>query len=628
MDRGFDTTTVIGIHRRHASRGIRCRQRFCSGIFGYNWFLLLLLVGSSLGLYCLPGTQALGSRIAPPLVQPHPNTAETTTPTRTRTTSTQTFARGNNTPNAPCAAAARGGNSLTTTISENVWRKAASDHRTAIRELLEPGLVDLDHPMMRPVRKYYDTDDGDSNAMTMLDPKHPIYNFLVEYYGLKGLKGPKRLARWSPGIGLFFWDNDGDGFGSSSQLAPGKSRVRRIDSLEDYHATSNAYRDSGITEPNPTGRDETDRGIFLEGATFDDFALTLYLQGAEWIDRDSINEGGVGRGGDDLIYGGKSGILYRPIRFYDLPHEAEAAADPANTNEEETQQQQQHESQKAIHKKATSFLWYKSILQKTLDNEAVLHCYGLHEWAMQYHPDGAPPPPSGKYQAHLPLRVSRTVINSTVERKGLRCTHVDALRFFAPAAGPLNLHGAVLERQDQLELEQPGCVHAHMDLLKIALRIKPYCDPSLLLEILGVALRARALDVGASPYDCSAYSGGTSSNNSDDENTNAKTNAIPITIIPIETPEGRSTYRTLQSKLMDEAECVRTNLLANYEAFGALTFCADQLEQAMSGPSDERFAKAEPGGKAWRQNLIDRSNDRNLPPQTAKAEAVESGMIS
>ena len=38
----------------------------------------------------------------------------------------------------------------------------------------------------------------------------------------------------------------------------------------------------------------------------------------------------------------------------------------------------------------------------------------------------------------MPLRVDRATINAAVERKGIHCTHVDALRFFAPAAGPLN----------------------------------------------------------------------------------------------------------------------------------------------------------------------------------------------
>ena len=104
---------------------------------------------------------------------------------------------------------------------------------------------------------------------------------------------------------------------------------------------------------------------------------------------------------------------------------------------------------------ATALLWHRLVLAATEDAEPVLNCYGLHEWAMQYQPDGAPPPPSARYQRHLPLRVDRATINAAVERKGVSCTHVDALRFFAPAAAPLNLHGATLRREQQAELEQP-----------------------------------------------------------------------------------------------------------------------------------------------------------------------------
>jgi hypothetical protein len=499
--------------------------------------------------------------------------------------------------------------SLVTVISEDVWRKAASDHRKDIQELLEPGLVDLDHQMMRPVRKYFlvddncddDSGDGDvsrpSKMMTMLDPKHPIYNFLVEYYGLKGLKGPKRLARWSPSIGLFIWDENSDGEGDNSDaslqsVSATNPKVRRIESLNDYHMAASAYSDLEIPKVAPTGMDEADRGIFLEGATPDDLALTLYLQGAEWIDPSNYENVADGDGSscvDDFLYNGKKpGILYRPIRYYDHPansnNEADATSIVGTTPPSNDIQ--------FLHKKASSFTWYKSILQTTLANEAVLHCYGLHEWAMQYHPEGAPAPPSGKYQSHLPLRASREVINSTVERKGLRCTHVDALRFFAPSAGHLNFHGASLERTDQLDLEQPGCVHAHMDLLKIALRVKPYCDPALLVDILGIALEARSLDVGASPYDCSEYSADNEGN--------------PIPIIPVETPEGRAAYKVQQTDLMEKAEGTRLRLLANYEVFGALAFCSNQLQKATSNPNDEQFAKAEPGGMPWRHNLIDR----------------------
>ncbi len=87
----------------------------------------------------------------------------------------------------------------------------------------------------------------------------------------------------------------------------------------------------------------------------------------------------------------------------------------------------------------------------------------------------------------------------------MRCTHVDALRFFAPAAGPLNRHGACLERLDQLRLEQPGCVHAHMDLLKIALRLTPWVPAEIMADALQLALESRKLDVAASPYDASAF---------------------------------------------------------------------------------------------------------------------------
>ena len=104
---------------------------------------------------------------------------------------------------------------------------------------------------------------------------------------------------------------------------------------------------------------------------------------------------------------------------------------------------------------ATALLWHRLVIAATEDAEPVLNCYGLHEWAMQYQPDGAPPPPSARYQRHLPLRVDRATINAAVERKGVSCTHVDALRFFAPAAAPLNLHGATLRREQQAELEQP-----------------------------------------------------------------------------------------------------------------------------------------------------------------------------
>ena len=116
------------------------------------------------------------------------------------------------------------------------------------------------------------------------------------------------------------------------------------------------------------------------------------------------------------------------------------------------------------------------------------------------------------------------------------------MRFFAPAARPWNVQGSIetLERHDQLRLEQPACVHAQMDLLKLGLRLQPFVSAELIARILLVALEARRLDVAASPYDASLYG---------------------VDAVPVETPEGRSVYRKRQLELMQQANVVRTDLL-------------------------------------------------------------------
>jgi hypothetical protein len=128
-------------------------------------------------------------------------------------------------------------------------------------------------------------------------------------------------------------------------------------------------------------------GILLEVANEGDVSGVLHLRGS-MLD--------------------KHGIIYFPACFFSSKEDSASSATP--------------------------FLWYRSVLQQTLNSDPVLHCHGLHEWAMQYHPLGADPPPSAKYQSQLPLRISRSVINEAVERRGISCTHVDALRYFSPAA--------------------------------------------------------------------------------------------------------------------------------------------------------------------------------------------------
>lgn len=446
------------------------------------------------------------------------------------------------------------------TISEKIWRAAASQHSRRIKHLLQPGLTPLDHTVNSGRRnrgnRHRAVDDW-----TALDPINPIYNFLIEYYGLKGAKGPRRLARWAPDPKLLLGADD-DKHGRSINF----SLLSSSDAI--YEASMEASHGLG--------------GILLENANLGDLGGTLHIRGSVPV---PIIQSATATTSTSNDVEELHGILYNPAVFYNrhIPLEGDDDDDSERRKQLKT---------------IAPFQWYSSILQTTLNSDPVLHCYGLHEWAMQYHPDGAPPPPSAKYQSSLNLRVSRETINETVERKGVHCTHVDALRFFAPAAGPLNHHGAELRRTDQLRLEQAGCVHAHMDLLKICLKLQGFVDPALMGDVLEVALAARTLDVEASPYDATAYGAG---------------------IVPIETNEGRKMYREKQILLMQRAEHVRRRLLNAYEVFMNLAFHEELLGGHLSLNEDakgsingrayvapERHAKAEPGGLPWRKNLIEK----------------------
>jgi len=364
-----------------------------------------------------------------------------------------------------------------TTIPEATWRAASEDHGNRIFELLSPGFVASAGSRSR--RKM----SASADAWRALDGKHPVYNFLVEYYAIKGAKSTRRFARWSP------------------PLMPGGSAV------------------------------------LLEGA------------GSE-----EIETGCLLRRGAAIDPGGR-GVIYDARAF----------------------------GHAATSEQCASYLWYRGILSETArpDRTPVLHCYGLHEWAMQYWPEGSPPPPSAKYQGHLSLRASRAVINAAVERRGISCTHVDALRYFAPAAAPLNKHGATLQRTQQPVLEQPACVHASMDLLKMALKIQPWLPDGLLAETLETALKARTVDVAASPYDVSTTYG--------------------IDPIKVETEEGRADYRERQVELMEHARPVRQRLLCAYDAFLQEAFAEHTRNEASASPNPHvHYASATPGGPAWR----------------------------
>ena len=179
------------------------------------------------------------------------------------------------------------------------------------------------------------------------------------------------------------------------------------------------------------------------------------------------------------------------------------------------------------------------ILTGTASRPAQMNCFGLHEWAMVYR--------SQETRHAIPLRMSNDVLQRTVEDVGLRCTHIDAFRFFTPEAMPLNAH--VPTRASQPELEQPGCLHATMDLYKYAMWFQPLVPGDLVLDCFALAVDTRVLDMEASPYDLTAHG---------------------YAAVRIETPEGRREYVSRQRGLIERGAALRARLADHLAEIHAL----------------------------------------------------------
>lgn len=169
------------------------------------------------------------------------------------------------------------------------------------------------------------------------------------------------------------------------------------------------------------------------------------------------------------------------------------------------------------------------LLEATAGRPAHFDCFGMHEWAMVYR---------GEPRHDLPLRLGRGGTDRVVESHQLKCTHFDAYRFFTPAAVPLNL--TVLDRDAQTDNDQAGCLHVSMDLYKWAAKMGPVVPGALLLDAFELAVRARRLDMEASPYDCRGLGFG---------------------VVAVETPEGKAEYVARQRQLAAAAEPVREQLV-------------------------------------------------------------------
>lgn len=148
-----------------------------------------------------------------------------------------------------------------------------------------------------------------------------------------------------------------------------------------------------------------------------------------------------------------------------------------------------------VEQRAETIRWVHSLLSATASRPAFAGCFGLHEWAMVYRADAV------RHEA-WPLRLGQSGTDAVVERHQIRCSHFDAFRFFTDDAVPLN--SLQPSRDRQIELEQPGCLHANMDLYKWAYKLSPVVPSELVADAFELARDIRELDMRASPYDLSS----------------------------------------------------------------------------------------------------------------------------
>lgn len=172
------------------------------------------------------------------------------------------------------------------------------------------------------------------------------------------------------------------------------------------------------------------------------------------------------------------------------------------------------------------------IVSGTARRPAQFGCFGLHEWAMAYRSEE-----NAIRHEYLNLRLGSEGTDQVVEANRIRCTHFDAFRFYAPQAAPLNELQPT--RESQRELEQPGCLHANMDLYKWAYKLVPALPSELVMDCFELSWRIRVMDMRASPYDLADW-------------------GYPP--IAIETPGGRADYVRAQRAFSAESQQMRAQL--------------------------------------------------------------------
>jgi len=177
------------------------------------------------------------------------------------------------------------------------------------------------------------------------------------------------------------------------------------------------------------------------------------------------------------------------------------------------------------------------LLTATAGRAPQLGCFGMHEWAMVYRLDQ-----DDVRHASWQLRLGAAGTDEVVESHRIACSHFDAFRFFTEDARPRN----TLQpgRDDRAELEQPGCLHAGMDLYKHAFRLTPMVCSDLVADCFELARDIRVLDMRASPYDLAG---------------------LGYEPVRVETPAGKQTYAAAQREFAERGAPLRARLVVECE---------------------------------------------------------------
>ncbi|WP_018156491.1 hypothetical protein [Demetria terragena] len=187
-----------------------------------------------------------------------------------------------------------------------------------------------------------------------------------------------------------------------------------------------------------------------------------------------------------------------------------------------------------VRSRGQSLQFIRRLLKATAQRAPHLGCFGMHEWAMVYRLS-----PEQVRHTDWPLRLSPAETDAVVESHRIGCSHFDAFRFFTDPARPLNTLAPT--RDSQVEMEQPGCLHAGMDVYKWAYKLTPAVPSELLMDCFDLAREIRHLDMAAAPYDL---------------------RDLGLDPVRIETTDGKAEYVRRQRSFAERGQALRQRLLA------------------------------------------------------------------